>query len=132
VDDVDIAALLHLKDRAFQAIDEREWAALAALYTDDARFEGFAVSARGGDGFAAALRIHIGDARTVHRWAEPGFTVLGPDRVRATWATHSTVTRVDSLQVFGYQTDLFERAGSTWLISAQIMTRRDSSRLPID
>lgn len=84
----DIAAIHHLKARYCRFVDTKQWDRLRALFTEDARLEGFGSVPDGADpaAFVAGVSAYLAHALTIHRVQSPEIELRGPNAARGLWA----------------------------------------------
>lgn len=78
--------LLDLKAGYFHNLDLKRWTDVAAVFTGDARFEGYAFPVDGGtDAFVSVLSDFLGDVRSEHMGHTPRFRSVSDGIVRGVW-----------------------------------------------
>lgn len=85
---IDLEEIRALKARYCRAIDTKQWAQLRALFSDDARVEGFGSAPDGADAdtFVAGVSTRLRDAISVHHCHMPEIVFLDDHRARGVWA----------------------------------------------
>lgn len=83
-----IKAIEHLKARYCRAVDCKQWDALAAVFTEDARFEGFSLAQPDPSvaQFVSALATRLKEAITVHHCHLPDIRLLTSSSAKGVWA----------------------------------------------
>jgi hypothetical protein len=135
---LDYEEIRRLKARYFRAIDSHRWQELASLYTDEARFEGFAFPTGDAREFIAGVSNYLTGIRSMHQGFNPEFMVVNEDRVRGVWSMCDYLTweigsRTEYRDVeipgqwgirgYGYYEEEYERTELGWRVSFQRLTR---------
>ena len=84
---VDLEQVKLLKTRYCRFLDTRQWDAMRALFTDDARFEGLAAAPDGSDAdtFVKGLAARFDTAVSAHHVHSPEVSFLSETTARAIW-----------------------------------------------
>ncbi|MFE5838800.1 nuclear transport factor 2 family protein [Arthrobacter sp. NPDC056493] len=89
----DLLAISDLKARYFLYVDSKRWDLVPGLFTDNARFTGYAFNVAGTTKeFVAALSAFLDSARSHHSATMPRFQPIAADVVRAVWTMNDYVT----------------------------------------
>lgn len=137
ISSADEAALRALKARYFRAVDAQDWSLLRTLFTEDARFEGFAFAAPGPDGFVDGVSSYLTGLVSVHHGFTPEYRGLTEDRVRGIWVMEDylfwppgtrgykgvTVPGQWGIRGFGHYEEEYERSEQGWRISFMRLSR---------
>lgn len=119
---VDHHAICQLKYAYLRCLDQKEWAAIRALFVDDATasYSGGAYHYEGADAIVAFMRTNMSAAQfhTAHRAHHPEIHVDG-DQATAIWAFDDV--NVDPERDFflmgaGFYEDRYRRTAGEWLI----------------
>jgi hypothetical protein len=115
--------ICNLKARQLRLVDTKEWAAYAAMLTEDFVLDisqaGKVPVIRGRDAAVRQIQLSTADATTVHHAHLPEFELKG-DEVRVTWAMHDRVVRgpgQPSFTLFGYHHDRWVRHNGEWKLA---------------
>lgn len=85
----ELAEITGLMSRYCRYLDQKEWGALRAIFTDDARFEGLWAAADSPDEFVSRLQSNLGSGGiTIHHALLPDIVRVSDDVARGTWAMH--------------------------------------------
>ena len=132
--DADLARLVHieeikqLKARYFRALDLKEWARLAAVFTEDVHVEADGYPFDGPEAFIAAMKVFLDGVRTVHHGFMPEITITGPDEASGIWAMRDYLLYPgDGPPVgfigYGHYHETYARQGGGCRIARLILTR---------
>jgi len=133
----DIESLRSLKAEYFYWMDTKQWDRLRALFTDEARYEGFPFSMAGPDRWVAGLRSFMAAAVSQHRGSEFRHRLCPDGRVRGVWAMTDYVTWEPGTIVYrgvpvpdmygfrgyGYYEEEYVRDAGRWRIDFMRLTR---------
>jgi SnoaL-like domain len=136
---VAIEEIKQLKARYFRTLDDHDWDAYVAAFTEDAvmdlteemaRHAGAAVDA-GTDPVSKgrqAIRRFIAGALdgsvSVHEGHMPIIEITGPDTARGTWSLHDWVSFPDSqFHGYGHYHEEYRKVDGKWLISFMSISR---------
>ena len=103
---LDLDAVRNLKASFHRALDDKDWAAVGELITDDCEF-GFGPDpsqrVTGAAAFVAAVSQALATGSTVHRATQPQLRVLDEHTVHGRWAQHDIMVAPDgtATQTFG-------------------------------
>ncbi|MFJ6095652.1 nuclear transport factor 2 family protein [Williamsia muralis] len=133
-----------LKSRYFQAVDEKDWDAIAELFTDDARVdfggEGkfhvghHGVTAddidpatwivQGGRETAGVIAGAVAEVISVHQGHDPRIDVVAPDRAVGRWSLYDRLEYADEvMHGYGHYEEEYVRDGDRWKFSYLKLTR---------
>lgn len=139
----DLAVIGQLKARYCRFIDTKQWGALEALFTADARFEGLGSAPDGADRaiFVGGIAARFRDATSVHHCHMPEIAMTGPDSARGIWAMMDYVQRPPGVVVaeapghpgfrgYGHYEEEYRREAGTWRICFLRLTRLRIEALP--
>lgn len=133
----DLQEIQELKAQYFYWMDNKQWAALRGVFTDEVVFEGFPFGAGGPDHWVAQLSEFFADAVTQHRGTNPRFRQLADDRVRGLWSMTDYVTwppdsrNYRGVQIpgmygfrgYGYYEEEYARTAAGWRMDFMRLTR---------
>jgi ketosteroid isomerase-like protein len=126
----DRAAILDTVAEYAFAVDGKDWAAVAALFTDDAEglFGGRVGTAHGGTAIAEAIRRTIGDLDATHHMVTNSVVRLHGDDAEHNCYLHAQHIRDgNSYVVGGRYDDRLRRVGDRWLLCGRLVTRNWTS-----
>ncbi|MED5812091.1 nuclear transport factor 2 family protein [Mycolicibacterium sp. 050232] len=116
------------KARYCRLMDTKNWAELGGLLAEDLVFDltdgnPEATPIIGRDAALEAVRLSVGDAKTVHQVHSPEFE-LGGDTARVIWAVHERVVwnNGSSLTAYGHYHDRWVRSELGWRIAELRLT----------
>ena len=126
----DMEMIKQLKARYFRFLDNRDWQALARLFTEDCTFEAAGmVDVRGGDAFVARAADVLAPGVSVHHGHMPEITIEGPGTASGIWSMFDYV-EVDHGQTstgfngYGHYHETYRKTATDgWLISSWRLTR---------
>ena len=132
----DLEAIRRLKASYFRALDSKDWAGLAAVFTDDAEIdmtgEGAGVI-HGSSAFVTYLSDVLGTATTVHHGHMPEIELTSPTTATGIWAMEDELWwpaggPVRHLHGFGHYHETYRKApgadnGGEWRIATMTLTR---------
>jgi len=140
-----IEAIRRLKARYCRFVDTKQWARLAALFTPDARLEGFGSVPDGADSAAliAAISRRLADAITIHHVHTPEIVLTAPDRARGLWPMMDYVDFLENGPPaeapsdrgwigWGAYEEEYARVDGVWLISFMRLARQRMDTLTAD
>lgn len=147
-----IEEIRHLRARYFQTLDEKDWRAWEALFTEGAimDFSGEiphqirdprerealpddAFRFEGGPAAAAAFETHLANCVTVHHGHNPQVTLTGPDTATGLWAMWDCLDYGDELfQGYGHYRERYRRVDGRWLIEHLVLTRVRTVWQPVE
>ncbi|MFF4250672.1 nuclear transport factor 2 family protein [Streptomyces sp. NPDC001663] len=130
-------AAYDLKARYFFYVDSQQWERLRGLFTDDARFEGFAFGGEGPDAFVRGVDGLLTGARSVHQGSLPRFRAQPDSLVRARWSMQDYLTwppgsrsfrgnsspDLSGIRGYGYYDEEYRRTPEGWRIAFLRLTR---------
>jgi hypothetical protein len=131
-----VEAIKQLKSRYFRYVDTQQWAALQALFTEDAHYD-----VDGGSGhhewdgpgpFIAHLSKRMEGAVSVHQGHMPDIELLDADHARGTWAMfdYVDVPGKPPYQGYGHYEETYRREPGGWRIASLKLTRLRVDLLP--
>lgn len=130
-------AAYDLKARYFFYIDTKQWDRLRALFTDDARFEGYSWPGEGPDAFVRGVTGLLTGTRSVHQGFMPQLRAQSDSMVRARWSMRdylawepgtvafrgNTDPNLSGINGYGHYDEEYRRTPEGWLISFMRLTR---------
>lgn len=124
----DLEAIKQLKARYFRTMDEKDWAAMRDVFTDDVVMDTTGAGGRvvtGADEFVAGLIEVLDGATTVHHGHMPEIALTSPTTATGIWALHDIViwpngTRLDG---YGHYHETYEKTDRGWRIASSTLTR---------
>ncbi len=123
----DLEAIKQLKARYFRTMDTKDWAGLAACFTDDleADFrEAPGMLAHGRDVYLDQLKPILQNATTVHHGHMPEIHFTGQAEATGTWAMDDIVLLPGMhLRGWGHYHERYRKEGGSWRISYIRLTR---------
>jgi hypothetical protein len=133
----DLEEIKRLKARYFRYVDTKNWAALRALYVDDAVFDGFDYATDTPDQFVAGVAAYLATTSSVHQGFMPELVPRGSDLVRGIWAMHDYLVWEPGtrgykgmstpdqwgIEGYGHYEEEYRRTAGGWRISFQRLTR---------
>lgn len=128
----EIERIRTLKARYFRFMDTKDWAALAGVFTEDARFDfredGAPDVIEGVDAFLPFLRAGIESAITVHHGHMGEVEILSPSTARGIWALEDQLWWLEggplrSLHGFGHYHETYGKTAEGWKITSMRLTR---------
>ncbi len=136
----DLEEIKRLKARYCRYLDTKQWAALRALFADDAVFDGFrsAPTGSGPDQFVAGGSSRLADAITVHQCHLPDIVFLDEDTARGTWAMHDYLEWPDrpgpdrGYYGYGYYEEEYRRVDGVWKMAVLRLRRQRAVPLSDD
>jgi hypothetical protein len=133
-----------LKSRYFQAVDGKDWNAIAEIFTADAVVD-FSGEARhhvghhgvradaidpeqgrmtGGPATAHGIASAVSGLVTVHHGHDPQITLTGPDSARGRWSMYDCLQYADEvMEGWGHYDEEYRREHGRWRISRLTLTR---------
>jgi len=140
-----LEAIRQLKARYCRFVDTKQWERLKALFTPDARCDGFGSVPDGTDPatFVSAVSKRLAQAITVHHVHAPEIVFPTPERARGVWSMMDYVdfhaegrakgTPADRGWIgWGYYEEEYVRLDDVWLISYMRLTRQRMDALTAD
>ena len=127
----DIEAIKQLKARYFRLMDEKDWDALAQVFTPDVQID----TSQDGGGvvngvadYIPFLRANIEHVTTVHHGHMPEITIESATSARGIWAMEDELWwpaggPLVHLHGYGHYRETYEKAGGEWRIKTLILTR---------
>lgn len=133
----DEGALRALKARYFRAVDSQDWQVLRTVFTDDARFDGFAFDTPGLDGFIEGVSSYLNGVVSVHHGFTPEYRSIADDRARGIWVMEDylfwppgtrdykgvTVPGQWGIRGFGHYEEEYRSGEHGWQISFMRLSR---------
>jgi hypothetical protein len=134
----DIELIKRLKARYCRCVDERDWAGLRSLFTDDAAFESDAlVNVSGPDEFVRQASAIVGDRTSVHQVHSPDIVLTGSYTASGVWSEDDYVEVLGSegpigVHAYGYYREHYRRDSSgEWRICHWSLSRLRTVRVPL-
>lgn len=129
-----------LKARYFRFVDTKQWDALRALFTPDARFDG-EPSGMGEvadlDAFIAIAQTNLTDCVSAHHGHCPEIELTSASTATGIWPmedvlrwSESASIPVRSLHGFGHYFEDYEKIGGDWKIASWKLTRLRVDMVP--
>jgi uncharacterized protein (TIGR02246 family) len=127
----DLEQIRQLKARYFRCMDEKDWDALAEVFTDDVemdmRGEGSDLI-RGRDAYMPFIRQVLDGVTTVHHGHMPEITITSPTTATGIWAMEDKLWwppggPIAHLHGYGHYHDTYERTDDGWRIKTCRLTR---------
>ncbi len=128
-------AISQVKARYCRAMDTKDWAAFADLFTDDFELDtsdaGGPPPIRGREAAVRAIRSWVGSAQTAHQVHSPEIEIDG-DVAHVIWAMQDRVIwgpdrrpqpDMGGHTGYGHYHERYERQDGRWRIAAQRLTR---------
>ena len=125
-----------LKAKYCRYIDTKQWERLRALFSADARFEGFGSAPDGADAdvFVQGVSARLQEAVSVHHCHTPEIVFFGPDRARGVWAMQDFLEWPQAIRLkeapeargfvgFGHYEEEYVREGDGWKMRFVRLTR---------
>ncbi len=131
----DIFAIQMLKARYFRCIDTKDWAAFAAVFTEDVEIAvredtGTDEVLVGRDRFARTVGLALDGATTVHPGHMPEIEVAGDGTATGTWAMEDYVEWApgedgarQGFRGYGHYHETYRHDGDRWRIATLRLTR---------
>lgn len=142
-------AIRNCKATYWYALDVKDWALLASVFTDDATFDmrgerltstggsladlppvadairaGDPAVTVGGPAIAAFIRGIVEKWVTVHHGAAPIIEVTGPDSAKAIWPMFDFIDDGrNALRGYGHYHETYRKVGDRWLTATLALTR---------
>jgi hypothetical protein len=134
---LDFRAIESLKARYFRCVDTKDWRGLRSLYTDDAKFDGFAFDGSTPDTFVRGVADFLAGTTSVHHGFTCELVALGNGKVRGQWAMHDYVVWAPGsrgykgtalpgqwgFEGYGHYEEEYVRTPDGWRFSFQRLTR---------
>ena len=147
-----IEQIKQVRARYFQTLDEKDWPAWAALFTDRAVLDfrgeiqhqvrdpeqraGLGDDAflfNGGPAAAEAFESHLANCVTVHHGHDPQVKLTGADTATGLWAMWDCLDYGHELfQGYGHYRERYRRVDGRWLIDQLELTRVRTVWEPIE
>ncbi|WP_241032198.1 nuclear transport factor 2 family protein [Rhodococcus pseudokoreensis] len=139
-----IEDIRHLKSRYFQAVDEKDWAAIEDMFTADAQVdfggEGqyhighHGVTAAdiepadgvvtGGAETARVIAGAVSQVISVHHGHDPQIELTGPDEAVGRWSMYDCLEYADEvMHGYGHYHERYTRVDNQWKFAALTLTR---------
>jgi hypothetical protein len=142
---VAIERIRQLKARYCRLFDTKQWDRLRAVFTPDARLEGFS-SMPDGSGVEVFLEVvsrRLAPAITIHHVQAPEIKLLGPDKARGIWSmsdyvdfppvpASSGVSGERGWRGWAWYEEEYEESDGAWRISFMRLVRQRMDALPAD
>lgn len=134
----DVLAIHDLKAQYFQHLDAKRWEPLRELFSEDAKFEGFAFDSAGGrEAFVATLAEFLADVRSQHQGCMPRLRRTGTHTARGIWTMHDYLSwepnsrnykglalpGVHGLRGYGFYEEEYVLTNNGWRISFSRLVR---------
>lgn len=134
----DYMEISSLKARYFQYLDNKHWDGLDELFSEDARFEGFAFEGvTGKSDFISTVATFLADVRSQHQGFMPLFKRIDLLTVRGVWSMHDYLTWAPDSRVYkgveipgmhgilgyGYYEEEYTQTANGWRISFSRLVR---------
>jgi hypothetical protein len=127
----DLEAIRQLKARYFRLMDEKDWDALAGVFTDDVEMdmtgEGSGVIS-GREAYMPFIRDVLDGVTTVHHGHMPEITITSPTTASGIWAMEDKLwwpegSPISHLHGYGHYHETYERTAEGWRIKTCRLTR---------
>lgn len=127
----DVEAIRQLKARYFRLMDEKDWDALADVFTDDVemdmRGEGSEL-VRGREAYMPFIRDVLNGVTTVHHGHMPEITITSPTTASGIWAMEDKLwwpegAPIRHMHGYGHYHETYERTADGWRIKTCRLTR---------
>lgn len=127
----DLEAIRQLKARYFRLMDEKDWDALADVFTDDVemdmRGEGSEL-VQGRDAYMPFIREVLDGVTTVHHGHMPEIMITSPTTATGVWAMEDKLwwppgSPIAHLHGYGHYHETYERTDGVWRIKTCRLTR---------
>jgi uncharacterized protein (TIGR02246 family) len=124
----DIEAIKQLKARYFRTMDNKDWAAMRQVFTDDVVMDTTASGGNvvtGADDIMVFLRDVIGDVVTVHHGHMPEIELTSATTASGVWAMEDMLRWPDGRELHGYghYLETYEKVDGAWRIKSLTLTR---------
>ncbi|MFK4296606.1 hypothetical protein ABH924_001751 [Arthrobacter sp. GAS37] len=130
-------AAYDLKARYFFYVDTQQWDQLRTLFTEDARFEGFAFEGVGPDAFVQGAAALLAGARSVHQGFMPRLQAQSDSVIRGRWSMYDYLTwqpgtisfrgnsspDLSGIRGYGYYDEEYRHTPEGWRIAFMRLTR---------
>lgn len=139
----DLIDILRLRSRYCRYIDTKQWVRLRALFTADARFEGFGSAPDGADAdtFVKGVSTRLGDCVSIHQCHTPDIAFQGTDQARGVWAMYDLLQwprpialkeapEAAGFSGYGHYEESYRREAGVWKIEFVRLTRLRIDPLP--
>jgi uncharacterized protein (TIGR02246 family) len=127
----DLEEIRQLKARYFRLMDEKDWGALADVFTDDVEMdmtgEGSGVI-RGREAYMPFIRQVLDGVTTVHHGHMPEITITSPTTATGIWAMEDMLWwpaggPMTHMHGYGHYHETYERTSDGWRIKTLRLTR---------
>jgi uncharacterized protein (TIGR02246 family) len=127
----DLEEIRQLKARYFRLMDEKDWGALADVFTDDVEMdmtgEGSGVI-RGREAYMPFIREVLDGVTTVHHGHMPEITITSPTTATGIWAMEDMLWwpaggPMTHMHGYGHYHETYERTSEGWRIKTLRLTR---------
>ena len=133
-----IEEIKKLKARYFRCMDTKNWAGLAAVFSDDAEFDMRGEAADkskaatdiivGGAGIASFIRSAVETVVTVHHGHMPEIALTSPTTARGIWAMEDVLRwpeggPVKALHGYGHYHETYRLTDEGWRIQSSRLSR---------
>jgi uncharacterized protein (TIGR02246 family) len=127
----DLEEIRQLKARYFRLMDEKDWGALADVFTDDVEMdmtgEGSGVI-RGREAYMPFIREVLDGVTTVHHGHMPEITITSPTTATGIWAMEDMLWwpaggPMTHMHGYGHYHETYERTSDGWRIKTLRLTR---------
>jgi hypothetical protein len=123
----DIEAIKKLKAKYWRCADNKLWAELAEVFTEDATLEYGKDNPTGREAIIEFLRNNTGNKKivTIHQGHNPEIDITGENTARGIWALHDYLIFGSkmSLNGWGYYHDEYVKINGEWKIKSTKITR---------
>lgn len=127
----DLEEIRQLKARYFRLMDEKDWDALADVFTEDVEMdmtgEGSGVIS-GREAYMPFIRDVLDGVTTVHHGHMPEITITSPTTATGIWAMEDKLwwpegSPISHLHGYGHYHETYERTADGWRIKTCRLTR---------
>jgi hypothetical protein len=129
-------AIRQLKAAYCRLLDCKQWQSLHALFSEDARFDGFGSAPDGSTrtAFVKGLEHRLTEAVSVHHCHNPEIDLLSDSEAKAIWPMMDYVQWPDLMQLsegekavgfkgYGFYEETYRREGNRWVITYSRLSR---------
>lgn len=125
----EIEAIKSLKARYFRLMDQKDWAAIREVFTDDYVLDATGTGATdiltGADAMVELLEQSLQDTVTAHHGHMPEIEVLSDTEATGIWALADVIVFPDGSRVqgYGHYHDTYRKEDGVWKIATSTVTR---------
>lgn len=125
----EIEAIKSLKARYFRLMDQKDWAAIREVFTDDYVLDATGTGATdiltGADAMVELLEQSLQDTVTAHHGHMPEIEVLSDTEATGIWALADLIVFPDGSRVqgYGHYHDTYRKEDGVWKIATSTVTR---------